>query len=129
MSNAFSAKALAQGWIEAWQRQDYAWLKKQLSDNFFHTSPFGTLAGREHYLSVVIPLASKSVQKLSIEKVIEDGDDAAIWFVNHTANGEIASCDWLTTSNGQIISVQSFYDTAPLRGVLSDDDQASLTDH
>lgn len=117
---------LAVGWIEAWMRMDIEWLKKRLAPDFVHTSPFGRLEGRDAYLETVEPLARKSVQDLRIRDVIASGKQAAVWFENRTPKGVIPSCDWLRVEDGLIKEIQSFYDSAMVREVLSSDEQEKL---
>lgn len=128
MSGNEQSAELAVGWIEAWTRMDIAWLKEHLTADFVHTSPFGRLAGRDHYLATVEPLARKSVQKLEIRRVIAGGDQAAVWFENRTASGAVPSCDWLSIADGKIRKIQSFYDSGKVREVLSTDEQRNLGD-
>ena len=121
-------EALARGWIESWQRMDMDWLHEHLVDAFVHISPFGRLEGREHYLAIVEPMARKSVARLEIKKIVADAECAAVHFENHSAGGVIPSCDWVDVRDGRIVSVRSFYDTAALENVLSDDDRRRLDD-
>ena len=117
---------LAVGWIEAWITMDLDWLRAHLTPDFVHTSPFGRLEGRDHYLEIVAPMARKSVQELSVRDVVASGDRAAIWFENRTPAGVVPTCDWIRTDGDTITAIQSFYDTTPVRAVLSPDDQGSL---
>jgi ketosteroid isomerase-like protein len=117
---------LARGWIEAWIRMDLQWLRERLAPEFVHTSPFGRLEGREAYLTVVEPMARKSVQELEIKQIIATGDQAAVWFENRTPMGVVPSCDWVRTRDGLITEIQSFYDSARVREVLSRDEQKAL---
>ena len=126
--NNSTAATLARGWIEAWQRMDINWLQTQLASEFVHDSPFGQLRGRDHYLEVVEPLARRSVQELVIVDLIAGTDRAAIYFENHTPQGVVPSCDWVTVRDGLIVSIRSFYDTVAIRDVLPDDDQEALDD-
>ena len=73
-------------------------------------------------------MARKSVQQLEIRSVIAAPDRAAVWFDNVTAAGAVASCDWLDVEDGLIREIRSFYDSAPVREVLSPDEQAELGD-
>jgi hypothetical protein len=120
--------ALARLWIEAWIRMDMQWLREHLADDFVHTSPFGRLEGREHYLATVEPMARKSVVELVILDVIATGDQAAIRFENRTPRGTVESCDWLFTEGDTIREIRSYYDSARIREVLSPDDQKGLGD-
>ena len=119
---------IATGWIEAWIRMDMEWLSELLATDFIHTSPFGRLEGRDHYLETVVPMARKSVQELKIINVVGDKDQAAVWFENHTPSGVIPSCDWVFIENGKIKEIQSFYDSTKVREVLSHDEQDNLDD-
>lgn len=119
-------EALAVGWIEAWIRMDLEWLETRLTPGFVHTSPFGRLEGRDFYLNTVTPMARKSVQALTIKQVIAGEDQAAIWFENHTPAGIVPTCDWIRVESGLIMEIQSFYDSALVRGVLSPDEQQNL---
>ena len=121
-----SARELAIGWIEAWNRMDMRWLRAHLSTEFVHTSPFGRLAGREDYLAAVEPMARKSVRELRIIRTIADGAEAAVWFENGTPRGAVPSCDWVIVENGLIKEIRSFYDTVAIREILSPQDQTSL---
>lgn len=120
------ATQLAVGWIEAWIRMDMDWLKERLAPDFVHTSPFGRIEGRDHYLAIVEPMARKSVQELKIMDVIASGDQAAVWFENRTPGGVIPSCDWLRIDDDLIRAIQSFYDSTRVRAVLSADEQEHL---
>ena len=117
---------LARGWIEAWTRMDLQWLRERLAPDFVHTSPFGRLEGRDSYLETVEPMARKSVQQLDIKQIIATGDQAAVWFENRTPRGVVPSCDWIRTRDGLITEIQSFYDSARVREVLSPDEQKEL---
>lgn len=122
------AAELATGWIEAWIRTDMEWLRQRLAPDFVHTSPFGRLEGRDHYLETVEPMARKSVQELKIIEVIADEKQAAVWFENRTPKGVIPSCDWVRVENGLIKKIRSFYDSTKVREVLSPDEQENLGD-
>lgn len=121
-------RELATGWIVAWIEMDLDWLHDHLTEDFVHRSPFGSLAGRDHYLETVVPMAQKSVQKLVIKRVLAEQDQAVIWFENHTPAGVTESCDWLFIKGDRIAAIQSFYDSSAVRQVLNDDEQDELSD-
>lgn len=126
MATQAGSAALAVGWIEAWVRMDIKWLRERLAPDFVHSSPFGRLEGRDSYLATVEPLARKSVRKLKIRDVIASGNQAAVWFENWTPDGEVPSCDWLRVEGDLIKEIQSFYDSAKVRSVLTSDEQGKL---
>lgn len=126
MTPSEGSAELARGWIEAWARMDMDWLRQRLAPDFVHTSPFGKLEGRESYLEVVEPMARKSVMELAVREVIATGDQAAVWFQNRTPGGVVETCDWVRVEAGRIKDIRSFYDSAPVREILSPTDQEHL---
>ncbi len=44
-------RELVQVWFDKWKTGDY--LNIPVSDNFKHTSPYGTIDGKEAYLKIV----------------------------------------------------------------------------
>ena len=120
------AAELAVGWIEAWQRFDMDWLRAKLAPDFVHVSPFGRFDDRESYLAAVEPMARKSVMELVIVDTVASGDQAVIRFENRTANGAVESCDWVEVEGDTIKRITSFYDSAKIRRLLSDEEQESL---
>jgi len=126
MTTTERSAELAVGWIEAWIRMDMEWLRQRLAPDFVHVSPFGRLEGRDFYLATVEPMARKSVVELEIKDVIASGNQAAVWFENRTPKGAVDSCDWIRVEGDRIQEIQSFYDSAKIREVLSPEDQESL---
>jgi len=117
---------LAVGWIEAWKKFDMDWLRRHLAPDFVHVSPFGRFDDRESYLAAVEPMARKSVMELAIVDTIASGDQAVIRFENRTANGAVESCDWVQVEGDTIKRITSFYDSAKIRELLSNEEQDSL---
>jgi ketosteroid isomerase-like protein len=126
MTQSERSAELARGWIEAWTRMDMEWLHERLVPDFVHTSPFGRLEGRDAYLEAVEPMARKSVLELKVKEVIAAEDQAAVWFQNRTPNEVVETCDWIRVEGDRIKAIQSFYDSAPVREVLSPADQEGL---
>jgi ketosteroid isomerase-like protein len=126
MTTTQRSAELARLWIESWARMDMDWLRQHLAPDFVHVSPFGTLEGPDAYLATVEPMARKSVMQLTVRDVIASGDQAAVRFENRTPAGAVPSCDWLRVEGDLIREVTSFYDTAPVRKVLSPSEQADL---
>jgi len=112
MTKQDNAAQLARAWIEGWNAGKPEQIP--LAPDFVHTSPFGTVAGREKYLEWVRPLAAKNVTSLKVERTLTEGDQCAIWFVMGTPNGDVAVCDWVQTRAGQISAITSFYDASNL---------------
>jgi len=107
------AERLARAWIQGWidgKPDDIP-----LAENFTHSSPFGTVSGRQKYLDWVKPLAEKNVQELSIVKTLGDDTEAVIWFEMTGPEGPVPSVDWIHTENGEITAIHSFYDASSVK--------------
>jgi len=72
MTSSQRSAELARLWIESWAKMDMDWLRQHLATGFVHTSPFGRLEGRDHYLATVEPLA----RSLLIPEVSKEGGGA-----------------------------------------------------
>ena len=100
---------LTRQWILVWNDGDPATLP--LADDFQHTSPYGRIEGREHYLEVVVPMAKENVSTLTIEDVLVSGSQSVIRYQVAKPGGEtMKACDWLTFENGQLARVWSYYE-------------------
>ncbi|MCB1045044.1 MAG: nuclear transport factor 2 family protein [Acidobacteria bacterium] len=106
------SEKLARTWIDCWNRGVPDELP--LIDDFQHESPFGKVRGRDNYLTWVKPLAAKNVTELRVIRTVSSGDACAIWFEMRTAQGWVPVCDWVTTKDGMITSIHSFYDASGL---------------
>ena len=107
------AERLARLWLECWMRGDPDSLP--LAKDFVHISPFGRFDGREHYLSVVKPLAKKNVMSMKILRTLGNDEEAVIMYEKETPNGPADACDWVFVRDDQIVRVMGFYDAIELR--------------
>jgi hypothetical protein len=113
MSERCSAEELARAWIDGWNAGKPDDIP--LASHFVHTSPFGTVSGREIYLDWVRPLAAKNVTSLEIVRTLAVDNECAIWFEMGTPNGIVQVCDWVQTDGNEIVAITSFYDATELR--------------
>ena len=107
------AERLARAWIDGWNAGTPEDIP--LASEFEHSSPFGTVKGRDKYLEWVRPLAAKNVTSLKIIRTLAGDGECAIWFEMGTPNGVVQCCDWVRTDNNQIVAITSFYDATDLR--------------
>ena len=113
MANENNAERLARAWIQGWIDGDPDGIP--LSDDFVHTSPFGTIEGREIYLEKIKPASDANVARLAILKTMGAEDGAVIRFDMETPHGTIPCVDWVTVDGDMITAVHSFYDATLLR--------------
>jgi ketosteroid isomerase-like protein len=115
-----SSTELAGIWFDAWKALDIERLRSVLAPGFVHTSPLGRLEGRDHYLTVVEPMARESVVELAVHEIVAEGDVAAVRFTNTTPRGSVESCDRIRAKDGLIEEIRSFYDSVLVRESLGD---------
>ncbi|MEM7050682.1 MAG: nuclear transport factor 2 family protein [Acidobacteriota bacterium] len=113
MSDAAEARRLALAWIEGWQAGDPDSIP--LAEDFVHTSPFGRLEGRQHYLATVKPMSRQNVASLTVRSTLAEPGQAVVRFDMETAHGTIPVCDWVWIAEGEIRAIHSFYDATDLR--------------
>lgn len=117
-SETHDGRKLARGWYDAWAEFDMERLQRLLAPDFVHVSPLGRLAGRDHYLATVEPMARRSVAELIVHEMVAGADAVAVRFTNRTPEGDVESCDWIRIRDGRIAEVRSFYDAEKVRDVL-----------
>jgi len=108
-------KALIEKWFKLWYEGNYENLP--LAEDFSHTSPFGTIEGKETYLDLVRENEDKF---LGYTFTIHDslfGEDSAC--VRYTGSqGEEFSLDvseWYYAEKGLIKSIVSYYHIGEIR--------------
>ncbi len=112
MAKKNKAELLARAWIDGWNAGQPD--ENPLAPGFVHTSPFGTVSGRETYLDWVKPLAAKNVTALKIMRTLGNDSECAIWFEMTIPGGVVQVCDWVQTEKDQIVAITSFYDASQL---------------
>lgn len=99
----------ARNWILVWNDGDPRSLP--LADDFSHTSPYGTITGRETYLDTVIPQAKQSVMRLTVDDVLVAGPRAVVRYRMEGSGGSVTpACDWLEFTDDRLARVWSYYD-------------------
>ena len=99
-------KTLADAWFDAFRKKDISLLEKNLGKDFTHTSPYGTIKGKDAYLDLVRENSDAFFcPALEILDIIEGGNSFA---VRYPVNGNPA-CDCIYVQNGQISEIFSYY--------------------
>jgi len=107
--NEHEVDRLSRQWILVWNDGDPTTLP--LAEDFEHTSPYGRLSGRQHYLDTVMPMAKQNVSTLTIEDVLVSGNASVVRYQVKSPSGEtMPACDWLTFRDGELASVRSYYE-------------------
>tara|TARA_R110000744_G_C19320986_1_gene557636 strand:- start:699 stop:1064 length:366 start_codon:yes stop_codon:yes gene_type:complete len=108
-------KDLVKIWFEKWENGDY--LNLPISENFKHTSPFGTIHGKQIYLDLVKENENKFLgQTFDLQDAIYEKDRAC---VRYTAKqGKDFSLDvseWYYVNGNLIEEIVAYYHIGEIR--------------
>lgn len=104
-----NSKKIVQEWFEKWHEGDFAHLP--ISENFKHTSPFGTIKGKENYMDLI----QKNKDKfLGYTFEIHDGmyreDSACVRYTALQGPGfSLDVSEWYYFKNNLIEKIVAYY--------------------
>ncbi|WP_223787527.1 nuclear transport factor 2 family protein [Marinicella meishanensis] len=97
-------------WLACWQNGRLDELP--IADDFQHTSPFGTIADKARYLSIVGKNQADFLDNtFTVLVQLQQGDCVCVQFEqnNHSTGLQMVVCEWYQLQDGLIQSIQSFY--------------------
>ena len=84
-----------------------------ITDDFRHTSPFGTIETKSRYLEIVNRNRESFLgKKLTVLKQIDDGSSVCVQFRQTREDDpefEMIVCEWYGLDGDQITEIESFY--------------------
>ena len=106
---------LVKEWFNKWESGEY--LKLRLSDNFKHTSPFGTIDGKETYLNLVRDNEDKFLgHTFTIHDIIEgDGKACVRYTTNQGTDFSMDVSEWFYIKDDKIDQIFSYYHIGEIR--------------
>lgn len=114
-----TSKSAVHRWFEAWQNADY--LNLPISDDFRHTSPYGTIDGKAVYLALVEGNKEQFLgHRFEIHEEIYDGNRAAVRYTTTTDKFSMEVSEWYVIELGLITVIHSYYN---IEGEISEDRQ------
>jgi len=97
-------------WFECWETGNIDALP--ITDNFSHTSPFGTIQPKKRYLEIVSKNKKDFLEnKLTVLKQIKEGNEVCVQFEQKNTNTglEMTVCEWYVLDGNLIKAIRSFY--------------------
>ncbi|NVJ60384.1 MAG: nuclear transport factor 2 family protein [Gammaproteobacteria bacterium] len=97
-------------WFACWERGDTDDLP--ISDDFEHTSPFGTIKTKLRYLEIVNKNKKDFLgNSLKVTKQIKQEGDVCVQFEQKNKNTglEMTVCEWYEIEDNKIKRIRSFY--------------------
>lgn len=102
-------KALVGKWFEKWTQGDY--LNLPIADDFKHTSPFGTISGKQAYIDLVKANEGKFLgQTFHIHDALYEDDKACVRYTaKQGANFSLDVSEWYYFKDGLIREIVAYY--------------------
>lgn len=97
-------------WFSCWETG--AINELPVTENFSHTSPFGTITPKSRYIEIVEKNKKEFLEnKLTVTKQIKEGQNVCVQFEQkNTATGlEMTVCEWYVIEDNLIKEIRSFY--------------------
>ena len=109
-----TTEQLIREWFRLWQMGDY--LNLPISDSFKHSSPFGTIEGKQVYLDLVARNKDKFLsQQFLIHEQIVDGNRACVRYTATQGDFKLDVSEWYLMEQGQIQEIIAYYHIGDIR--------------
>jgi len=110
-------KQLVKIWFEKWETGDF--LNLPISDNFIHTSPYGTIDGKKQYIELVEANRDKFLgYHFELHDEIYEEDKACVRYTAIQGDFTLDVSEWYFLNEGLIQSIVAYYN---IEGEISDE--------
>ena len=101
-------EALVQEWFKIWEKGNFEGLP--LSDDFKHTSPYGTISGKQAYLDVVHSNRNKFLgNRFEIHDTFYNGNKACVRYTMISPGFSMEVSEWFYCQDDLITAIISYY--------------------
>lgn len=105
---------LVKEWFGKWEGGDF--LDLPISENFKHTSPFGTINGKKDYISLVEENKEKFLgYRFEIHDEIYDKDRACVRYTAIQGDFTLDVSEWYYVKNDAIEEIVAYYHIGEIR--------------
>lgn len=109
-----NSKNIVRQWFENWQSGDYRHLP--ITENFRHTSPFGTIEGKKAYMDMVDANKEKFLgYQFEIHDELYEKDRACVRYTAIQDDFMLDVSEWYYLNNNQIETIISYYHIGEIR--------------
>lgn len=103
-----NTEQLIQNWFEVWENGDFENIP--VSEDFVHTSPYGTIEGRDAYLNLVATNREKFLgHSFKIHDIIMEGDRACVRYSGIKGDFQLEVSEWHYIRNEEIVEIVAYY--------------------
>lgn len=107
-------KRLIKTWFDKWKEGDF--LNLPISENFRHTSPFGTIDGKKEYIKLVEENKGKFLgYKFELQDGIYDNDRACVRYTAEQGDFKLKVSEWYYIKNDLIEEIIAYYHIGEIR--------------
>lgn len=101
-------KALVDTWFQKWDDGDFENIP--VSEDFKHTSPYGTINGREAYLALVRANTDKFLgNQIVLHDQIYQEDHGCVRYTVSKGDFAMEVSEWFYMTNGKLNEIISYY--------------------
>ena len=102
------SKEIMEKWFELWEKGDF--LNLPITEDFKHTSPFGTISGKSNYLDIVKANRDKFLgYTFNIHDSLYGEHKACVRYTGLQNNFRVDVSEWYTFKGNLISEVHSYY--------------------
>ena len=115
---------LVNEWFERWENGEF--MNLPLSEDFIHTSPYGTIEGKKAYIDLIVANIDKFLgHRFEIHDAIYEKNKACIRYTAIKENFSLDVSEWHYVQEGKIEKVVAYYN---IEGEISEERKLSLPD-
>ena len=109
-----NGKQLVMTWFRKWEEGDF--LNLPISENFKHTSPFGTIDGKAEYLKLVKANEDKFLgYQFEIKDLLYDNEKACTRYIAIQGDFKLDVSEWYTFKDECIEEIIAYYHIGEIR--------------
>lgn len=106
-----NAKELIEEWFQKWNDGEY--LNLPITDNFEHTSPYGTISGKETYINLVRDNLDKFLgHEFIIHDIIQEDNRACVRYSARKGDFNLEVSEWHYPDGDKIERIVAYYNIA-----------------
>ena len=115
---------LVQNWFDCWTSGDFHQLP--ITDDFRHTSPYGTIKGKEAYIKLVEANREKFLgHQFNIHDTMADTDKACVRYTAVKGDFRLEVTEWHYTKHGAIHEIIAYYN---IEGEIKEERKLEIPD-
>ena len=116
------SKELVREWFEKWEEGDF--LDLPISENFKHTSPYGTITGKKQYIDLIEANRDKFLgHRFKFYDEIYGKNRACVRYTALKEDFTLDVTEWHYFKDGQIERIVAYYN---IEGEISDERKLSM---